>query len=62
MKSAKQYWHEAERRAAEANLLFLQFVKDGMTREQLARLISRRPSLWGRFSVWLDKLPESNAV
>ena len=47
----------AQRRSFEVNRLFLEFVQDGMTREELARNIERRPALWGRFSSWLDKLP-----
>jgi hypothetical protein len=50
-------YYKAERRAAELNLLFLDFVKDGLTREELAKNIERRPALWGRFSSWLNKLP-----
>ena len=59
MKTAKQYYYQAVAKAAAANLTFLQFVKDGMTREDLQKLINKRPSLWGRFSVWLDKLPSN---
>lgn len=54
-----QMYYQEERKAAEANLLFLDMVKDGMTRQQLQRLIDRRPALWGRWSNWLDTLPES---
>jgi hypothetical protein len=50
-------YYEAERKAAEVSLQFLEFVKDGLTREDLVRLIERRPALWARFSSWLDKLP-----
>lgn len=28
-----------------------------LTREELARLIAKRPHLWGQFSKWLDVLP-----
>ena len=58
IKSQQQHYYDAVRSAAEVNLLFLQFVKEGMTKPQLRRNIARRPSLWGRFSGWLDKLPE----
>ena len=43
---------------AEGNELFMEFVRNGeMSREQLARLIKHRPSLWSRFSGFLDILP-----
>lgn len=58
MKSQEQRYYDAVRASTEVNLLFLQFVKEGMTKDQLRRNIERRPSLWGRFSGWLDKLPE----
>lgn len=50
-------YYEAERKAAEVSLLFIELVEDGMTREELARNIERRPVLWARFSSWLEKLP-----
>jgi len=36
---------------------FLEMVEDGLTREELTKLIAKRPSLWGRFEHWLPKLP-----
>jgi hypothetical protein len=52
-----QMYYAAEHRAAEVNLTFLDLVKDGMTREELARNIERRPSLWQRFEHWVPHLP-----
>jgi hypothetical protein len=57
MSTQHNMYYAAERSAAEVSLQFLEFVKDGMTREELERNIERRPALWGRFSAWLDKLP-----
>lgn len=53
-----QMYYQAERQAAEVNLTFLELVADGLTREELARNIERRPALWSRFANWLPKLPE----
>jgi hypothetical protein len=50
-------YYDAERKAGEVNATFLELVKGGMTREELARNIERRPSLWARFENWLTKLP-----
>lgn len=50
-------FYQAERNAAQVSQTFLELVQDGLTREELARNIKRRPTLWGRFSSWLDKLP-----
>lgn len=55
--SQRQMCYEAERRAADVNVLFLELVEDGMTRKELEANIKRRPALWGRFSNWLTKLP-----
>ena len=53
-----QMLHAAEKNSANMNLLFLRFVEDGMTRQELQKNIDRRPALWGRWANWLDKLPE----
>jgi len=58
MKTQAQMFYDAGRQIAETNILFLELVQDGLTRRELARNIERRPSLWGRFENWLDKLPE----
>ncbi|MGF6604365.1 hypothetical protein P3T23_009120 [Paraburkholderia sp. GAS448] len=50
-------YYDAVRAAGEINLLFLDLVKEGLTREELATSIKRRPSLWQRFETWLDHLP-----
>ena len=50
-------YYTQQRRLADANEVFLLLVKDGMTREDLAENIRRRPELWGRYSHWLDRLP-----
>lgn len=57
MKSQMQMFYEESHKIAEACVLFNEFVKDGLTRNELQRLINKRPALWGRFSNWLDKLP-----
>lgn len=59
MKTQIQIYLEAQRKIADTNNTFLQFVEEGMTRNELENLIKRRPSLWGRFEHWLDKLPSS---
>lgn len=54
-----QLFYAAQRKIADANSTFLELVKEGMTREELARNIERRPALWQRFENWLDKLPST---
>lgn len=51
------YQHWARRRT-ECHLLFLEMVEDGMTKQELERLIKLRPTLWGFYKAWLDRLPE----
>lgn len=53
----KQMFYQQHRRIADANETFLQLVQDGMTREDLQTNIERRPELWDRYRLWLDKLP-----
>lgn len=57
--SQTQMFYRASRQTSEVNQLFLDLVEDGLTRSELERNIARRPQLWGRFSSWLDKLPET---
>jgi len=57
MPTQEQMFYQAHRQLADTNLLFLELVKDGLTREELQRNIERRPSLWERYSNWLEKLP-----
>lgn len=60
-KTQQQHFYSAVENAARANKQFLEFVKNGLKREELERLIAKRPSLWGRFKNWLPNLPlESN--
>jgi hypothetical protein len=58
MKSQKQIYYSEARKLSETNDSFLELAKD-MTREELARNIERRPSLWGRFANWLNVLPSA---
>lgn len=58
--SQMQMFYAADRRFADANEAFLFCVKEGMTREELATNIKRRPATWERFSNFLDKLPSSS--
>ena len=54
----RHYCDRAQKSIFETNELFLEFVKEGMTRSELQKNIDRRPQLWSRFSNWLDVLPE----
>ena len=54
-----QMYYAAVRRDGELNELFLELVRDGMTRDELQKLIDKRPERYGRFSGWLESLPGS---
>lgn len=56
-KTQMQIFYAEQRKLADANLLFLEMVGDGMTRAELAALIERRPDTWKKFAHWLPKLP-----
>ena len=62
MMTQQQMFYQEQRKIAEANETFLELFNDGMTREELARNIERRPSLWGRYANWLDILPSKSAA
>ena len=53
----RMFWR-AHRQISDANNLFMDMVRDGdITAAELRANIARRPSLWGRFAGFLDKLP-----
>ena len=52
-----QMFYTEHKKIAECNELFLELAKD-MTKSELQKLIERRPSLWGKYSNWLDVLPD----
>ncbi len=52
-----QMFYTEQRKIGEVNETFLFLVKHGMTREELAACIAKRPALWQRYASWLDKLP-----
>lgn len=61
MPTQQQVFYQAQRDLADANLTFMDLVREGMTREELASNIERRPSLWERYAWFLDVLPSSAA-
>lgn len=58
----EQMFYKASRQIADTNQLFMELVKEGLTREELARNIELRPQLWGRYESWLDKLPSGKSM
>lgn len=57
-----QHFYQSSRDIAYSNRLFLDMVRDGLTREELQANIDRRPQLWDRWSNWLNKLPSENSL
>jgi hypothetical protein len=55
----EQMFYAASRHNSLLDQLFLTFVEDGLTREELEKNIRRRPHLWRRWENWLDKLPSN---
>ena len=56
-KTQAQHFYTATENAQKGNETFLMLVREGLTRNELERLIEKRPSLYRRFAGWLDKLP-----
>ena len=58
--STLDLYHRTVRLKAETDMVFMEMVNhetNPLTRDELLKLIARRPALWGRFSAWLDQLP-----
>lgn len=53
-----QIFYRESRNIAEANELFSEMVKEGMTKRELASLIAIRPQKWSRFAGFMDSLPD----
>ena len=53
-----QMLYQEQSKIALGNDAFMSFVRAGLTKSQLASHIKNRPRVWGRFSHWLDKLPD----
>ncbi|PKY09832.1 hypothetical protein B1757_12850 [Acidithiobacillus marinus] len=45
---------------ATINNLFLEFVDDGLTREELLDNIRKNPKTWGRFAEFVEQLPSKH--
>jgi hypothetical protein len=58
-KTQYQMFHEEQRKIADADHLFMELVRDGLTRAELQAAINRRPALWERYENWLPVLPET---
>jgi hypothetical protein len=57
MKTQNQIFYQEQRKLGEVNATFDEIVKQGLTRNELAKLIKKRPALWSRFANWLKVLP-----
>ncbi|MDA8153170.1 MAG: hypothetical protein M0003_10740 [Acidithiobacillus sp.] len=52
-------YYNAVRNTCERDLTFMELVRGGLTRQELAVNIERRPSLWGRYAGYFRTLPSS---
>lgn len=57
MKTQKQMYYDAVKKSAVLNEAFLDAVKDSLTKNELQKLIEKRPEVYERFANWLIKLP-----
>jgi hypothetical protein len=56
----KQMFYQEQKKIADINNTFMELVKNGLTKQELARNIERRPALWDRFSGFLQTLPSED--
>ena len=52
-----QMFYIEQKKIAGCNKLFLDLAKD-MTKSELQNLIEKRPSVWEKYSKWLDVLSD----
>ena len=55
----KSMFYNAERRTGENDELFMGFIRDGLTRQELAVNIERRASHWASYASYFRSLPSS---
>ena len=56
MKTQTQMFYDAQARLDRQNETFLFLVKEGLTAEELRKLIAKRPEVYSQFSNWLERL------
>lgn len=59
MTSQQAMYYDAVRRLGERDEAFMDILGDGLTRQELATNIERRPSHWGRYAGFFRSLPSS---
>ena len=52
-----QIFYAEQRKIADQNRLFLSFIDDGITSQELQKNIDRNPAVWSKYSAYLDILP-----
>jgi hypothetical protein len=52
-----QIFYQQQRNIGRGNEAFMELVRSGLTREDLARNLKRNPALWSRFAGFLEVLP-----
>lgn len=60
MMTQRDHFYHSHRKVSDVNNTFMELVNhptNPLTKEDLEKNIERRPSLWGRFAGFLDKLP-----
>lgn len=65
MPTQKQMYYAAEKHSGGMNRAFMDLVNcknNPLTREDLARNIERRPTLWKRYEGFLETLPTRAAI
>jgi hypothetical protein len=56
LKTQEQMFYESQKKSSEKHKLFLELVKDGMTKKELEANIAKNPAVWECYSRWLEVL------
>ena len=57
MKTQLQLFYQEQEKLGRLYETFNELVKSGLTKNELEKLIAKRPALYSRFSNWLKVLP-----
>lgn len=62
IEAQKAMFYKSSRYTSELTELIGEMVDSGLTKEELAKNIERRPELWGKWEYLMDSLPSAGSL